>query len=110
MTEDEDETYREFRDVVNMSPQQLDKWLNADDSKRVGQKASDGSESVGHRSGRRIIELLGTHKADLSDSDYAHMRQVVGYVHRHTKQRPSGDVSNTDWRYSLMNWGHDPVA
>ena len=37
------------------------------------------------------------------------MRKVVGYVNRHTKQRPDGDVSETSWRYSLMNWGHDPL-
>jgi hypothetical protein len=34
------------------------------------------------------------------------MRKVVGYLHR--AQRPSGDVRETRWRYSLMNWGHDP--
>ena len=37
------------------------------------------------------------------------MRKVVGYVHRHMAQRPGGDVAETDWRYSLMNWGHDPL-
>jgi hypothetical protein len=36
------------------------------------------------------------------------MRKVTGYVHRHLAQRPSGDVHGTTWRYSLMNWGHDP--
>jgi hypothetical protein len=34
---------------------------------------------------------------------------VVGYIHRHLAQRPSGDVSQTPWRHSLMNWGHDPL-
>ena len=24
-------------------------------------------------------------------------------------QRPDGDIEESDWRYSLMNWGHDPV-
>ncbi|MER5294490.1 DNA-binding protein, partial [Streptomyces pharetrae] len=24
-------------------------------------------------------------------------------------QRPSGDVRDTRWRHSLMNWGHDPL-
>ncbi len=38
------------------------------------------------------------------------MRKVVGYVHRHLAQRPSGDAEGTAWRYSLMNWGHDPLA
>jgi hypothetical protein len=109
VSDDPDTVYRDFKDAVNMTPSQLRDWLDSDESKRVGQKSSQGSESVGHRSGRRIVELLGTKKADLTDSDFDHMRKVVGYVHRHLKQRPSGDVSETDWRYSLMNWGHDPV-
>ena len=37
------------------------------------------------------------------------MDKVVGYIHRHLAQRPDGDVEDTDWRYSLMNWGHDPL-
>ncbi len=24
-------------------------------------------------------------------------------------QRPSGDVRDSTWRHSLMNWGHDPL-
>jgi hypothetical protein len=40
---------------------------------------------------------------------WARMRKVVGYVHRHLAQRPKGDVTDTRWRYSLMNWGHDPM-
>jgi hypothetical protein len=35
---------------------------------------------------------------------------VVGYIHRHLAQRPAGDISQTHWRYSLMNWGHDPLS
>lgn len=34
--------------------------------------------------------------------------QVTGYVRRPLAQRPGGDVSDIPWRYSLMNWGHDP--
>ena len=37
------------------------------------------------------------------------MRKVVGYVHRHLAQRPGGDIRHTRWRWSLMNWGHDPL-
>ncbi|MEU5897078.1 DUF3140 domain-containing protein [Streptomyces venezuelae] len=104
-----DDTYKEFKDAVNMTPRALKDWLATDKSKSVGQ-SDGGGESVGHASGRRIIELLEKKKTDLTDSDIAHMRKVVGYVHRHLKQRPSGDVTETRWRYSLMNWGHDPVA
>lgn len=37
------------------------------------------------------------------------MRDVVSYVHRHQAQEPKGDTKDTNWRYSLMNWGHDPL-
>lgn len=59
MTE-QDDVRRDFHDVVNMTPKQLEKWLDTDESKRVGQKSGSGSESIGHRSGRRIIALLNT--------------------------------------------------
>lgn len=106
---DDEETRREFGDAVNMTAQQLDDWLRTDESKAAGQH-DGGGESVGHQSGRRIVELLRTKKADLTGDDHAHMRKVVGYVHRHLAQRPSGDVRDTTWRHSLMNWGHDPLG
>jgi Protein of unknown function (DUF3140) len=106
--EDREQTIKAFKEAVNMTAKQIEKWLQSDDSKRVGQTREGEGESVGHQSGRRIAELLGK-KADYSDGDLAHMRKVVGYVHRHMAQRPGGDVAETDWRYSLMNWGHDPL-
>src|SRR5690349_2384005 len=108
MADDDQQTWSEFHDRVNMTASELSTFLDTDDSKSVGQKSGSG-ESTGHASGRRIVEILKTKKGDLSDDDYAHMRKVVGYVKRHLAQRPSGDVSDTAWRYSLMNWGHDPV-
>ena len=109
MDEDKrEEVWSDFGDAVNMTPKELEDWLESDDSKRVGQK-DDGGESVGHHSGRRIIEIKRKKKTDLSDEDYAHMQKVVGYVHRHCKQGPTkSDMATSDWRYSLMNWGHDP--
>ncbi|WP_019815702.1 DUF3140 domain-containing protein [Saccharomonospora saliphila] len=98
----------EFEAEVNMSPSELERWLATGSSAEVGQHHG-AEESVGHRSGRRIVEILRTNRADLSADDYEHMRAVVGYIHRHRAQRPSGDVRDTRWRYSLMNWGHDPL-
>ncbi|MFJ3582816.1 DUF3140 domain-containing protein [Streptomyces sp. NPDC090127] len=106
--ESRDGNIDEFKKAVNMSAGQLERWLETDESKSVGQSKNDG-ESVGHASGRRIVELLRTKKGDLSDDDIAHMRKVTGYIHRHLEQRPKGDVTDTPWRYSLMNWGHDPL-
>lgn len=100
------EVWDDWQDAVNMTPAELEKWLGTDESKSVGQGSG---ESTGHKSGRRIVEIKRTNKTDLTDDDAAHMTKVVGYVHRHLKQRPDGDVSETNWRYSLMNWGHDPL-
>src|SRR6478672_4281880 len=98
----------EFNEAVNMTPAQLHRWLATEESKRVGQK-SGGDESVGHQSGERIAELLERKRDDLEDDDVAHMRKVVGYIHRHLAQGPTRqDPATSDWRYSLMNWGHDP--
>jgi hypothetical protein len=103
------ETWDDFRELVNMTPAELETWLATDASRDAGQH-KDGGESTGHASGRRIVEILRARKGDLSDDDYHHMRKVVGYVRRHLAQRPPGDVRDTRWRHSLMNWGHDPLA
>jgi hypothetical protein len=77
--DDNSDTKKEFDDAVNMTASELEKWLDTDESKSVGQKSGGSGESTG------------------------------GYTKRHLAQRPSGDVEKTAWRYSLMNWGHDPV-
>jgi hypothetical protein len=100
---------KDFATAVNMTASELSDWLDTEESRKVGWKGKDGkaAESVGHASGRRIVELLGKKSAELSDDDYAHMRKVVGYVRRHCAQRPE-NIYTSRWRYSLMNWGHDP--
>lgn len=108
MSERDPKTVRdEFSEAVNMTPKELEDWLGTDESKSVGD--SDDGESTGHRSGRRIVELQQRKVADLTDADHDHMAKVVGYVHRHLAQGPEGDVESSRWRYSLMNWGHDPL-
>ena len=109
-SDEAEEVKGEFDDLVNMTPAELDDWLKTDESKSVGQK--DGGESVGHDSGRRIVRILEKNKGDLSAEDYGHMKKVNGYVSRHTEQRPDkprNELEETDWTYSLKNWGHDPL-
>lgn len=108
MTDDHDTLWTEFHDRVNMTSRELRSWLDTDESQQVGD-FSGGDESTGHQSGRRIVEILAKKKADLGDDDFAHLSKVNGYISRHLAQRPDGDVTETRWRYSLMNWGHDPL-
>jgi hypothetical protein len=98
-----------FRQAVNLAPKELERWLGTEESKSVGWTREEDDESVGHKSGRRIVQLKRKKAAELSEDDYAHMKKVIGYVRRHAAQRPQGDVTQTRWRFSLMNWGHDPL-
>jgi len=109
--DDHDQVYRNFHDAVNMAPAEIEEWLDTDESRSVGIKKDGATESVGHASGRRIVQILRTHKAELDGGDYAHMRKVVGYVRRHGAQGPHDEhrIPGSRWRYSLMNWGHDPL-
>jgi hypothetical protein len=95
----------DFAAAVNMGADELEAWLETPESKRVGFKR-DGGESMGHASGRRIVRLLRDGPA--TDDDYRHMRKTVGFVRRHRAQEPANMVTSR-WRYSLMNWGHDPL-
>ena len=109
MADDHDEIWQEFNNLVNMAPSELEKFLGTEESKSVGMAREGESEAVGHKSGKRIVAIKHKKKAELSDDDYEHMNKVVGYVHRHLKQGgPADDMEHSRWRYSLMNWGHDP--
>lgn len=107
---DRDSITADFAAAVNMDAAELEEWLLTPESMGVGWKGADGSrsESVGHVSGRRIVSILRTPANDRTDNDIAHMRKVVGYVRRHLAQQPENIVTSR-WRYSLMNWGHDPI-
>ena len=45
-----------------MTAHQLEAWLEMEESKKVGYKDGGQGESVGHHSGRRIVEILGKKK------------------------------------------------
>ncbi|KAB0679407.1 DUF3140 domain-containing protein [Aureimonas leprariae] len=117
MAKDHDEIWSEWQAAVNMTPAALKKWLDTEESKSVGDTQSGakssgktgGGESTGHKSGHRIVEIKAKKKTELDEDDWEHMAKVVGYVNRHLKQRPKGDTGNTNWAYSLKNWGHDPA-
>ena len=94
MAKDRQQIVEEFDEAVNMTRKELEDWLQTDESRSVGQ-SDGGGESKGHESGRKIVEILGKNKSDYTDDD--------------VDQQPSGDVEDSTWRYSLLNWGHDPL-
>ena len=108
MSRSDEQVIQEFDEAFNMTPKELEEWLQIEESKSVGQ-SDGGGESKGHESGRKIVEILKKDKTDYSSDDIDHMRRVVSYVHRHRSQKPEGDVKDSNWRRSLLNWGNDPL-
>lgn len=53
---DRQRTIDEFGDAVNMTRKDLEEWLQTDESEPAGQQGE--GEPTGHRSGRRIVEIL----------------------------------------------------
>ena len=99
---------KDFKEVVNMTAGELEVWLKTPESKSVGQRRPGETESIGRQSGKHILKILRTKQADLTPEDYTRMRRVYSYVRRHAAQEPR-NILTSRWRYSLMNWGHDPV-
>ena len=107
--DEEAEIRAEFGRLANLSNAELRAWLETPQSRRVGMVRKGETESVGRQSAREILAIRDKTPADLTDADYRHMRKVIGYCRRHLAQRPWGDVTDTRWRWSLMNWAHDPL-
>ncbi|KAK0384504.1 hypothetical protein NLU13_8590 [Sarocladium strictum] len=118
---DSKDVIREFNEVVNMTASELEKWLKSDDSQSAGwPKENADGESVGHDSGRKIVEILKANPkkepGKYTDEQVQHMRKVVSYCKRHLAQeeksnneKSAEEVKKTKSYASLKNWGHDPL-
>jgi len=103
-----EQIWEEWKNLVNMAPKEIADFLETEESKSVGD--NDDKESTGHKSGKRIVKIKRTNKDEISDEQWDHMAKVVGYIKRHCSQGgPGENISESPWRYSLMNWGHDPL-
>jgi Protein of unknown function (DUF3140) len=58
MAEDNAKTYEEFRDAVNMTAGELQKWLRTEESKDVGQRSGNGESTPVGRHQRIGLALL----------------------------------------------------
>ena len=83
---DKQDVISDFNELVNMTGSELESWLKSDDSNSAGWPKSGGDgdgESVGHESGRKIVEILKDNpKKDpekYTDEQVEHMRKVVAY-------------------------------
>ena len=72
---DRQKIWEDFCQAVNMTPRELRDWLATEESQSVGWTHEGDTESVGHKSGRRIVEIKGKKRSELVDYDYERMRK-----------------------------------
>ena len=73
-----------------MLPAPLEKWLKTDESKHVGWKGDDGEgsgESVGHHSGRRIVEIKRKMNASSSTFSWNSLYMNVSFTSTTSKEK-----------------------
>jgi hypothetical protein len=93
---------RDFNVLLNMSARELDDWLETAESKSVGW----------HHEGETEVRRPSIWPAYHRDStkQQPHRRRPCPHAKgRHLAKRPHHNVEHTRWRYSLTNWGHDPL-
>ncbi|MUL40468.1 DUF3140 domain-containing protein [Streptomonospora sp. PA3] len=99
------ELWREFHGTVNMSSEELRRWLLTDAS-GPDRFPADPSMDVSPL-GRRVVEILDKRQVDLTRDDLETMRHVVERAGRllavPTEERAE------KWRHELMTLGHDPL-
>ncbi len=104
-----------------LASQELEKWLKTPESTGAGWTGDSSSgETVGHGSGRHIVDILRRNPSKAADKytpeDVAHIHKVVSYCARHLAQeagmrerKTREEMEKTKSTKSLRNWGHDPI-
>jgi uncharacterized protein DUF3140 len=95
-----DELWRDFRRVVNMSVSALMDWLKIAPADPDWEVQPD---PAGLWTGYRVLNILRKHRADLDAEDIAVMRRVIDDV----RAEPTTEFSA--WHRRLLSIGHDPL-
>ena len=98
-----DRLWEEFHASVNMTGEELRRWLLTDAS---GEDAfpADGDVSV---EGERIVQLLDKRRRDVTSDDIDLMERVSRFVQDELVEPRTQDDA---WRRKMMRVGHDPLS
>lgn len=100
----DDAPWDEFHALVNMGPHELREWL----AQAAGDPGDELPDVAGIERSRRVVEILGKDRTELTDDDVAVMRSVLESIHELRGAGPEAPVSDPVLRRRLMALGHDP--
>ncbi|MFL6468162.1 MAG: DUF3140 domain-containing protein [Pyrinomonadaceae bacterium] len=94
--------------MVNIPRDQLERWLSTPESKKL-RFLDEPKMTRNGSSGLAVLKILSKRRDKITDEDIDQMRSVTEFIENKLLKRPKGDIVASNWRYSLMNWGHDPA-
>ena len=95
--------------MVNMSPLELEKWL---ETKTTHSPAAESPESeliIDAKLSKKLIKILLKRKFMLTNGDYECLEKITNHINQLYKHKPAENLPLSSWRYALMNLGHDPL-
>jgi len=111
----DDQVYKEWKKLVNMSARDLRDFANSEYGKVAGLSRAEAS-AQGIRSGRdsaqAILRMKAKPKSQWNDSDWAWARRQVAFIkrmrgNRGPLEKPNGEPTRK--LLSLLIWGHNPL-
>ncbi|GGM40636.1 hypothetical protein GCM10011608_26810 [Micromonospora sonchi] len=100
--------WEDFHAEVNVPSEQLRQWLLTRGS---GEEAFGPNPDLNlPEPGRQILAVLRKRKVDLTPEDIEVMRDAIEQIRTLTAARPQRGNADDEWRHSLLDLGHDPLA
>lgn len=119
MDDKKKEKYKTWKKLINMSANEIQKFLDSDEGKEAGLSrkeaatagASGGKIKSGRDSARAIIRMLGKKVEDWDSNDWEWAGRQISFISRmKSNPGPLYDDKGRKTRklLSLLVWGHDP--
>jgi hypothetical protein len=114
-TDELKEKYKKWKDLINMSPSQIQSFLDSEDGKVAGLSRGEASNlgiSSGRDSARAIIRMLEKKREEWTTADIKWMNKQISFISRMSgNPGPLYDKNGKKTRkhLSLLVWGHNPA-
>lgn len=114
MDDKQKELYKEWKKLVNMTPSQLQAFLDSDEGKEAGLSRKEAGKlgiRNGRDSARAIIKMKEKGVDNWNNNDWDWARHQVNFINRMSGNKgPLLDKNGKKTRLylSLLIWGHNP--
>jgi hypothetical protein len=112
--DEREEKYKKWKELINMSPSEIQKFLDSEDGKKAGLSQKEASKEkikMGRDSARAIIRMLKRPRDKWTDNDWEWMNRQISFISR--MKGVKGKLRDKDGNptrklLALKVWGHNP--